>query len=324
MPGAWRLPLGLIAIGVFFFVPFAAAKDEYPTKPIEIFVGFAPGGATDTVIRVIAPPLQKNLGVSVVIVNKPGASGSVAAKQVSHAVPDGYTLLCVPIQHTIFPAITANPPYSIQDFEPIGRLVTSPMVIMVNPNSPWKTLDELIEHARKNPAKLKAGVAGVGSVGNMIFEIIKRKANIEIIQMPFTSEIDALTAVLGGHADFCANSLGISTAHIKSGRLKALAATCPKRFPLIPEIPTVAELGYPEAAISTYVGMLAPRKVPKERLTKLYKVCQAAITDSEAIASLEKVGFVADYLNAPDFQKFLVTHYEQFRKIAEEAKIVVR
>lgn len=314
----------LILLCICYPMHFAYAQGDYPTRPIEVLIGFAPGGATDTVARVINPEVQKQLGGSIIVVNKPGASGSVAAKQVSKSRPDGYTLLCVPIQHAIFPAISENPPYSIHDFEPIGRLVTSPNILLTNSNSPWKTFGEAIEYARKNPGKLKVGVAGIGSIGSMIYEIIKRKANVELTILPFNSEIDAMTSVLGGHADLCSNSLGITIAHIKANRLKALAITGQKRNPLLTEVHTLVEIGYSEASFPTFVGMLAPLKVPKDRMGKISKAYEKAITDPEVISSLNKTYYFPDYLPPQEFQKFLVSQYEQFKKIADEANIKIK
>lgn len=305
-------------------VPLVLAEEKYPTKPIEVLVGFAPGGTTDTVIRIVNDEVQKQLGSPVMIVNKPGAGGSVAAKQVGQTSPDGYTLLCVTVHHTLFPAIAEKAVYSIHDFEPIAKLAISPMIILTNQNSSWKTLDEVIDYARKNPGKLKVGVTGIGSSANMICEIIKRKAKVETVHIPFNSESETLTSVLGGHVDISGNSLGISSAHIKEGRLKALASTSLRRSSLIPDVPTLVELGYPEASISTYVGMVAPKKVAKERMDKICNAYEQAIKTPRVIASLEKVGFVPDYLAPHEFQKFLVASFEQFTKVANEAKIKIK
>lgn len=302
----------------------AAAKDDYPSKPVEVLVGFSPGGSTDVVSRIVSEAVQRQWGNSVVVLNKPGASGSVAAKQVSHARPDGHTLLSISVQHSVFPAISEVPPYSVHDFEPVGKLAHTPMLVNVNAQSSFKTMNDVIEHARKNPAKLKVGTAGVGSVGNIIFEIIKRKAKIETVTMPFVSEIDAMTAVLGGHVDVGIISLGVASPNLKSGRVRALAATSAERFSLVPDVPTVGELGYGDAAHSAYIGILAPKNVPPDRLVKLVKAYEKALGDPEVVEKLKKLGFVPDYQPPGNFQKFMVDQYDMFKRIAKEANISIK
>lgn len=314
----------VISIYICCFVSFASAKQEYPTKPIEVLVGFAPGGSTDTVIRIVTPAIQKRLGTPVAIVNRAGAGGSVAAVNVSKANPDGYTLLAVVVHHTLLPAIAEKPAYSIYDFAPIAKLATSPMTIVTNQNSPWKTLNESIEYARKNPGKLKVGVTGIGSSANLICEVIKRKAKVETIHIPFNSESETLTACLGGHVDISGHALGISSPHIKAGKLRALACTSQTRSALIPDVPTLVELGYPEASISIYVGMVAPKGVPKEVMEKISKANEEAMKDKEVIANLNNLGFIPDYLSSHEFQEFLTASFEQFKKIAQETGIRIK
>lgn len=323
MKRGWGVLLGVASVTALF-AALAAASDDYPSKPIEVLVGFAAGGSTDVVSRVASEAVQRQWRTSVVVLNKPGASGSVAAKQVSHARPDGYTLLAISVQHSVFPAISEVPPYSVHDFEPIAKLAYSPMLVNVNAQSPWKTMNDVVDHARKNPGKLKVGTAGVGSVGNIIFEIIKRRAKIETVTMPFVSEIDAMTAVLGGHVDVGIISLGVASPNLKSGRVRALAATSHERFSLVPDVPTVGELGYGEAAHSAYIGILAPKNVPPERLLKLVKAYEKALGDPEVVEKLRKLGFVPDYQPPAHFQKFMVDQYDMFKRIAKEANISIK
>jgi tripartite-type tricarboxylate transporter receptor subunit TctC len=151
----------LVLTLVCYFTPFASAQEAYPTKPIEILIGVPPGSWSDTSTRMLNPFVEKQLGTKLIVVNKPGASGSLAAKQVVHSNPDGYTLFCVNHQFIIFGAISENAPYSVQDFEPIGKMATSEGVIFVKPDSPWKTFDEVIEYARKDPRKLRVAIEKV-------------------------------------------------------------------------------------------------------------------------------------------------------------------
>ena len=239
---------------------FAAA---YPDKPVRMVVPFPPGGGTDVVARAIALKLTEQWGQSVVVDNRPGAASMVGTEMLARAVPDGYTLGFVSMSHTINPSIYKKLPFDpIADFSPVVLAATAPNVLVVNPGVGAKSVAELVQIAKARPGKLNFPSSGNGGVSHLSMEMFRYAAGIDIVHVPYRGAGPALTALLANETQLMMATTPVALPQMKAGRLIALATTGLKRSSLAPEIPTVAEAGYPGFEADTWYGMLAPAKVP--------------------------------------------------------------
>src|SRR5262245_40865285 len=217
----------------------AHAQAPYPTRPIECIIPFAPGGPTDTAIRLIQPQLSANLGVPLVLVNKAGGGGALGMDAVAKAKPDGYTLAAtVRSTVTILPATQPDVTYKLGDFAVVGAYALDSQVVLVKAGSPWKTLEELVDHAKKNPGKLSYGTAGLGTNSFFTMELLKLTYGLDMTHVPFGGSGPVKNAVLGGHVQVGAASLSPMLSVLKSGDVVALAISATKRIPTIPNVPT--------------------------------------------------------------------------------------
>src|SRR3954452_22359866 len=223
-----------------------AAAQSYPTKPIRLIVGLAPGGATDIMARTLVPPLSEELGQPVVVDNRPGAAGSIGALAVAKAAPDGYTLFLASSSFTSNLVLQKSASYDpIADFEPITNVASGPFLLVVRTSLPVKSVPELIAYAKANPGKLNYASSGIGSTAHLTGELLKRAAAIEMTHIVYRGAGPALADVLAGQVDLMFASIVSSVHHAKSGKLKALAVTSAKRSSVVPDFPTVAEAGLP-------------------------------------------------------------------------------
>src|SRR5262245_6465637 len=243
---------------------------QYPERAIEMIITFPPGRRTATAARVVQPVLAKALGVPVVTVNKGGSGGAAAMDAVAKAKPDGYTVAAtVRSTVSITPAVQANVPYRLQDFEMIGSYAASAQALVVKKGAPWKTLEELINDAKANPGKLSYGSAGQGTNSHLTMELLKLARGVDLGHVPFQGSGPLKTAVLGGHVQVGAISLSTMIPLIKSGDVIALVISGDKRNPAVPDVPTMAEKGVPEASLSTVMEVYAPAKTPKAVIDRL-------------------------------------------------------
>src|SRR2546425_11374254 len=232
--------------------PVGVLAQAYPTRPVEFIIPFAPGGPTDTAIRVIQPQLSANLGVPVVIVNKAGGGGALGMDAVAKAKPDGYTLAAtVRSTLTILPATQSDVTYKVSDFAAIGTYALDSQVVMVKSGAPWKTLEELIDHAKKNPGKLTYGSAGQGTNSFFTMELLKLAYGLDIAHVPFAGSGPVKNAILGGHVQVGAASLSTMLPVIRSGDVTPLVTSATRRNPAVPTVPTLTEKGQPGISLST-------------------------------------------------------------------------
>ena len=294
-----------------------AQKKGYPEKPIKLIVGTQPGGLIDLGARAWCDEFAKRLGVPVMIMNIGGASGTIALAEASKAKPDGYTLVAATqTPMVISPTVTLKLPYdSTKDFVPIGTFGVTPTLFVVNSNSPFKTIDELLDYAKKNPGKLICGGAGVAAISNFSLELIKFYEKVDIKYVPFKGAAPAVTALLGNHVDFLLTTLPTLSGHLRAARFRGLATTT--KFKEFPEIPLFSEKRLAGAGMETWAGFFAPVKIPKEAHRKLVETFEAVVKDQGVIQRLENVGYVPYYIG-PDALAKLIK--EELSKIAEMAK----
>jgi tripartite-type tricarboxylate transporter receptor subunit TctC len=297
---------------------------DYPIKPINLFVGYSAGGATDTAARIVTNQVNKYLEQPMVVNNKPGGGSAVAADFVAKSKPDGYTLFHGTITTVIQTVINPNNPFQMKDFTPIVGLYSMPLVFVVKGDSKFNTIEELIDFAKKNPNKLNMGTPGVNSVHHFALELFKKEAGVEVNHIPFQGDAPGVVGVMGGHVDVAFLGLVAVAEHMKGGTMKGLAITS-KRVPPFPNLPTLAEKGFKKTSdIFAGGGVFAPAGVPGLILEKLSGAYQKAASSPEVVTQLEKVGFTATYMNAREFDQFLKNEQKRFMEIAQSANMITR
>jgi tripartite-type tricarboxylate transporter receptor subunit TctC len=274
----------------------AALAQSYPARPVEFIIPFAPGGPTDTAIRLIQPTLSANLGVPVVLVNKAGGGGAIGMDGVAKAKPDGYTLAAtVRSTLTILPATQPDVPYKISDFAPIGTYAVDSQAVMVKSGAPWKTLEELIEHAKKNPGKLTYGSAGQGTNSFFTMELLKLSHGLDIGHVPFGGSGPVKNALLGGHVQIGAAALSPVLSVIRSGDVIPLVTSATRRNPAVPGVPTFTEKGQPDISLSTWAELWAPARTPRPVLDRLAQALEKTMKDPGVVAAIEKAGLQVEH-----------------------------
>ena len=261
----------------------AASAQQYPSRAVTLNVGFAPGGGTDTVARVVQKPLGDRLGQQVVVDNKPGAGGNIATNLVAKGAPDGHTIfMTTDATFSINPHLYKKLPYDPErDFMPVTMLVLLQQMMVAHPSVPANTLAELIDYAKKNPGKLNYASYGSGSQPHLSGEMLKHKAGIDLVHVPYKGISLAVPAVIAGEVQLTFSGIASGMGPLKAGRIKALAIGGKARSPLLPQIPTFAELGYPEVETHAWFGWFLPAGSPQEAVTRIYKDVKAILEDPE-------------------------------------------
>jgi tripartite-type tricarboxylate transporter receptor subunit TctC len=264
----------------------------WPAKPIRLMVPFPPGGSTDIVARIVAQKLSERLGQSIVIENRGGAGGTIGTAAIAKSAPDGYNLTVASTStHVVAPGVYTKLEYDpVKDFAPVGLMAVSPYLLVVTPSVPAKTLQELVALAKKQPGKLNYASAGVGSTTHLAMEMLKHASSTFMLHIPYNGNGPAGTAVVGGQVEVLFGSLPALLPHAKSGRVRALAVGTPKRSPSLPEVPTVAESGYPGFDASLWLAIMAPAGTPQPILDRLHKELTAIIAAAETREALDKAG----------------------------------
>ncbi|MGH8616248.1 MAG: tripartite tricarboxylate transporter substrate binding protein [Burkholderiales bacterium] len=300
----------------------ALAADEYPTKPIRLAVGFAPGGSSDTSARAIARRMGDSLRVNFVVENRAGAGGNIAADTVAKAAPDGYTLFWGGVGPlTISPAMGTKLAYDpIKDFAPIGIAVTFCNVLVATPSLPAQTVPELLALARAKPGALNYASPGNGSAGHLGGELLKKLAKLDIVHVPYKGGSEMVTNLIGGEVQLAF----VTVTTIKSfggTRVKAIAVTSLKRDPTLPNVPSFAEAGVPGYDATFWYGLLAPARTPPTLVTRLNREMVAALADAEVNKPLEAQGLNAAPSTPEAFAKLIRSDLDKWRGVFAGAKI---
>ena len=298
---------------------FARAQ-AYPTKPVRMVVGNAAGGAPDIFARLIGQWLSDRLGQPFLVENRPGAATNIATEAVVRALPDGYTLLLITttgaINATVYDKLNFN---FIRDIAPVASVVRLPLIMLVHPSVPVKTVPEFIAYAKANPGKISMASTGIGSPTHMSGELFKMMAGVDMVHVPYRGGTAVLTDLIGGQVQVL--FIGTETiGHIKSGKLRALAVTTATRLDLLPDIPTVAEY-LPGYEVSAWFGIGAPRNTPADIIEKLNKEINAALADPNIKARLADLGGTALAGSAADFAKLIAEETEKWAKVIRAANI---
>lgn len=302
----------------------ALAQDKYPSRPITLVVPFPPGGSVDIMARQYSEPLSRALGVPVIVENRAGAGGSVGAQYVARSKADGYTLVVSSqSSHLANPLTQPKIGYDpVKDFENIAILGRQPNALVVHSSLPFKTFAEFIDYARKNPGKLNYGSGGVGSMGQLNVEMLKVSTGVFTTHIPYRGGTPLITGVLGNEVQFILDNLVIMLPHIQAGKVRALAVAADQRLPQLPDVPTLAEVGYPQLNLTSWTGLAAPGGTPEAIVQTLYKAVRQVATSPAMVANLKERGvIVPEEMSPAQFEKMMSERMAKFGEVVRKAHI---
>ena len=319
-PTTRRALLGAAALAVAAPWTQALAQTQtWPTKPVTIGVPFPAGGGTDAFARPLFAAMTKNAGKQFVIDNKGGAGGTLGAGLAARAAPDGYTFFMGAVHHAIAPSMYPKLDYNIEsDFIPVGLISSVPQVIVVNPQRvPATDLPGLLAYLRKNPAKLNYGSAGNGTSHHLAGELFKLQTKTFITHIPYRGAGPALQDLIAGQVDMMFDGLGSSAAHIKAGRIKALAVASNQRAPGFPDVPTAAELGMPNYQVATWYGLWAPKGTPKDVVDRIQAELRKALNSEELVAIWRGIGSVTPDVYGDAYGRFVSAEVKRWAEVVK-------
>ena len=284
----------MLRLAVALLVSAGAAlahAQPYPSKPIRLIVPYSPGAGTDAISRILAQKLSDSLGQQMIVDNRPGAGGTIGTEIVAHSAPDGYTLLFAPTSHAINPNLYTKLPFDTQkDFVPISVVASLPVVLAVEASVPARNVAELVALAKSRPGQLTMASSGNGSVFHLTGEMFKGAAGVNILHVPFKGGAPAVTALIAGQVSMAFETSVTLVPHIKSGKLRPLAVASARRISILPEVPTLAEAGYPGILSENWYGLYAPAGTPKEAVARLYTELERAIHSPDVRDKLAQQG----------------------------------
>ena len=299
----------------------ALAAEAWPAKPVRLVVGFAAGGANDLVARVVAQRLGPQLGTQVVIDNRPGAGGNVATEIVAKSPPDGYTLLLGSVSSLgMGPGLYGSVPYDpVKDFAPVSQAVSAGTLLAVHPSMPVRSIKEFVALVRREPGKIDVAFPGNGSIAHIAAEVFKKTAGLNFVLVPYKGGAPALTDVLAGQVTAMMSVLSTPAPYVQSGRLRGLAVTTARRAKSLPDIPTIAESGYPDYEVNGWMGLLYPANTPAAIVTRTHKEMLAVLALPETRERLENVGMDVEASATPDqFRALIQRDLARWTKIIRE------
>jgi tripartite-type tricarboxylate transporter receptor subunit TctC len=311
----------LIALLALLVFSWAASSQDFPSRPIRIVVGFTPGGGPDITARHIAQRLTEALGQQVLVENRPGAGGTLAAAQVARSPADGYTLLSVSSAHAAAAAIYPKLPYETRDLAGVIQTGSSKYVLVVGPSLKIASLQQLLAQAKANPGRINFSSAGVGSGTHFAGEILKAMAQIDVVHVPFKGIPEALTEVMTGRVQFFMAPIANSVAQVKDGRLVGLGVSSLERDPLLPEVPTISEAGVPGYSSELWFGLLAPAGVPQPVLARLNEEIARILRDPDTRTRWSAIGIGPRPSTPQEFDRMIRDEIALFTRIARAAAI---
>lgn len=294
----------------------------YPARPVRVVVGFPVGGPTDTIARIVAQKLSDSLGQQFFVENLAGAGGNIAAGQVAHATPDGYTIMAISTGYMVNPSLYAKVPYDpIKDFTAVTLVAASPNVVVVNPSVPAKTLPELVQLIRDNPGKYSYAGPGIGSTPHLGGELFRLTYKLDLVHVPFAGAAPAVQATIGGHTPIAFTALPSSLAAIQAGQVRAIGIAATERAEQIPDVPTFAEQGLKDQEADTLTGIVAPAGTPREIVELLAREIAKSVAQPEFRQKLATLGF-KPVANTPDqFAARIKLEIEKWGKVVHDANL---
>ncbi len=309
----------LIALAAFCT---GAQAQPFPSKPIKVVVPYPPGGVVDVIARSVGEQMTRSTGQPSVIENRVGAAGSIGTEAVARSAPDGYTLLLASPSHTanisLYSKLTWHP---LTSFAPVAMVGMIPNVILVHPSVPAKTLAEFVTYAKARPGQINYASAGAGSSVHLAAELLEQSAGIKLVHIPYKGQPEAVTALIAGEVSMMPLTMSLAKARVLGGQARGLAVTSPKRSAAMPELPTVAESGYPGYEVSTWFGYLAPAGTPVEIVNKLNAAINAALKDPGVEKKLVALGAELDPSTPQAFGKFLEADMTRWARVIKQVGI---
>lgn len=298
-----------------------AQKTQYPVKPVRMIVGFAPGGGTDLLARMIAVKMTDALGQPVVVDNRPGAGGTIAAEIVARAAPDGYTLNAMTNSYAVNASFYKLPYDPIVDITPITLIGRSGYLMVVNPKVPATSMKEFLALAKSRPGELNYGSSGQGAISHLAIELFKLMAGVDLTHVPYKGTAPVLTDLLSGQIQFTAGAIPPTMPHVKSGRLRAIGVSTAQRSKLAPDIPTVSEAGVPGFDVSSWYAISGPPRMPRGIVARLNELVARILATPEIAGRFEKEGVVAVHNTPAEFAQIIKTDIDKWIRVAKATKI---
>jgi tripartite-type tricarboxylate transporter receptor subunit TctC len=313
----------LVASLCLFAASGAAAAQAFPTKPIRVVIPFVAGGSSDIVGRAIASKFQELLGQPGVVENRPGANGAIAAEFVAKADPDGHTILVgsigvFSINAALFKDLRYHP---VRDFTPISLAVTTPNVLVAKPELKANSMQELIEFARKNPGRLSYCSSGTGSSDHLTAELLKQMSGTFAVHVPYRGGAACQTDLMGNQVDYSFQNLGAVTNYIRAGRMKAFAVTAKERHAQLPNVPSVAQAGFPDLLVTSWQAAAAPAKTPRETVARLNQATVKALRSPDIAERMAQIGFDVVASTPEEFGRFMEEEVARWTKVVQRGGI---
>ncbi|OZI52691.1 Bug family tripartite tricarboxylate transporter substrate binding protein [Bordetella genomosp. 4] len=302
-----------------------AHAQDYPTKPIRIIIPSTPGGGTDYIGRLMGNKLHELNGWDVVPENKPGAGTALGLAEAARAPAEGYDLVIGQSDNvTLIPLLMKVAYDPVKDLAPVALVATTPMVLLVSDKSPYKTLPEVIAAAKKNPGSIAYGTSGTGGGVHIAMEMLQHEAGFKMQHVPYKGSAPALADLMGGHLQFAGSSISSAATLIQSGKIRALAVTSLKRNPALPDVPTVAELGYPDFSVVTFYGVLAPAKTPTSVVSRLNADFNKLLARKDVKDALASQGLETNPMSSAAFAELIQADISKARQTIKDAAISVQ
>ena len=301
-----------------------AWSQAYPTRPVRMIVPFAPGGQNDAIGRLIAQKLSENFGKQYIIENVGGGGGVVGTARAAQAAPDGYTLLVMDTGFVINPFVYPKVPYDpFKDFDPVSIAVTTTQVLTVTPSLPVKSVKELVALVKANPGKYSYASPGTGTPGHMTAELFRLSLELDLVHVPFNGAGPAVASTIGGHTPIAFGSPASSVAQVKDGKLRGLAVASGKRLVALPDLPTMAQAGFPDIDVEFWIGIFAPAATPKDIVAALNREVDKAVALPDVRQRLDALGFEAAAIGSADSAAKLKSESLKWAKVVQAAGIKV-
>jgi tripartite-type tricarboxylate transporter receptor subunit TctC len=309
----------LLLASALLLLAAPAAAQTYPSRQIDLIVPFVAGGTTDTVARLIAQRMTDGWGQTAVVYNRPGGGSTIGTATVAKAAPDGHTLLVTTIAFAINASLVKTPYDAVKDFAPITELVSIPLMLVVHPTLPVTNLKEFIAYTKAQPNGLDYASSGAGTSPHLAAEMFKAMSGANLVHVPFKGNAEVLNALLGGHVKAHFGLTASTLQHVRTGALRVIAATTEKRIPSLPEVPTIAELGYPEFEISTWQAMFAPAGTPKDIVAKINAETTKMLAEPAVRERISKEGADPVGSSPEQFDKRIRAEIAKWEKVAKAA-----
>jgi tripartite-type tricarboxylate transporter receptor subunit TctC len=312
-----------LLLAALFAVPLVAFAQAYPAKPVRIIVPFAPGGGSDLAGRLVAAKLSERMGAQFIVDNRPGAGSNLGAEIAVKAPPDGYTLLLISASYTVNPSVYKLTFDPINDITPIIQISGGPYVVAIHPSVPASNLKEFVEYAKKEPDKLAYGSSGSGSIMHVASEYFLDAAKIKVLHIPYKGTGPAVADTIGGQVQLVFGAVPVTLPHVKAGRLRALAVTTDKRIAAAPDLPTVAESGYPGYEVTNWHGLVGPKGLPRDIVARLNREIGEVVKGDDMKKNLAADGLEPAGGSPERFGEILKNEMARWAKVVQQAGIKV-